>query len=59
MEEGRGVYRVLVRKPKGKRPLRRPRCRWEGNIKMDLQELGCGLWTESSWLRIGKGGGHL
>jgi hypothetical protein len=40
--EGRGVYRVLVGKPEGKRPLVRPRCRWEGNIKMDVQEVGCG-----------------
>jgi len=40
--EGRGVYRVLVRKPEGKRPLGRPRRRWEDNIKMDLQEVGCG-----------------
>jgi hypothetical protein len=40
--EGRGVYRVLVGKPKGKRPLVRPRRRWEDNIKMDLQEVGCG-----------------
>ena len=38
----RGVYRVLVGKPEGKRPLGRPRRRWEGNIKMDLQEVGCG-----------------
>ena len=36
------VYRVLVRKPEGKRPLGRPRRRWEDNIKMDLQEVGCG-----------------
>ena len=36
------MYRVLVGKPEGKRPLRRPRSRWEDNIKMDLQELGCG-----------------
>jgi len=42
MGEGRGVYRVLVGKPEGKRPLGRPRRRWEGNIKMDLQEVGCG-----------------
>jgi len=42
MEEGRGVYRVLVRKPEGKRPLGRHRRRWEDNIKMDLQEVGCG-----------------
>ena len=40
--ERRGVYRVLVGKPEGKRPLGRPRRRWEGNIKMDLQEVGCG-----------------
>ena len=38
----RGVYRVLVGKPEGKRPLGRPRRRWEDNIKMDLQEVGCG-----------------
>jgi hypothetical protein len=37
-----GVYRVLVGKPERKRPLGRPRHRWEGNIKMDLQEVGCG-----------------
>ena len=37
-----GVYRVLVRKPKRKRPLERPRRRWEGNMKMDLHEVGCG-----------------
>jgi len=41
MGERRGVYRVLVGKPGGKRPLGRPRCRWEDNIKMDLQEVGC------------------
>ena len=42
MEEGRGVYRVLVGKPEGKGPLGKPRHRWEVNIKMDLQEVGCG-----------------
>jgi len=42
MGEGRGVYRVLVGKPEGKRPLGRTRRRWENNIKMDLQEVGCG-----------------
>jgi len=42
MGEGRGVYRVLVGKPEGKRPLGRPRRRWEDNIKMDLQEVRCG-----------------
>jgi hypothetical protein len=40
--EGRGVYRVLVRKHEVKRPLGRPRCRGEDNIKKDLQEVGCG-----------------
>jgi hypothetical protein len=42
MGEGRGVYRVLVGKPEGKRPFGRPRCRWEDNFKMGLQETGCG-----------------
>jgi hypothetical protein len=48
MEEERGVHRVLVKKPEGKRPLGRPRRRWEDNIKMDLQEVGggCGDWME-------------
>ena len=48
MGEGRGVHRVLVGKPEGKRPLERPRRRWEDNIKMDLQEVGggCGDWIE-------------
>jgi hypothetical protein len=40
--EERGVYRVLVVKPEGKRPLGRPRRRWENNIRMDFQEVGCG-----------------
>jgi len=40
--EGSGVYRVLAGKPEGKRPLGRRRRRWEDNIKMDLQEVGCG-----------------
>jgi hypothetical protein len=38
--EGRGVYRILVERPEGKRPLGRPRCRWEDNIKLDLREIG-------------------
>ena len=42
MGEGRGVHRVLIGKPEGKRPLGRPRRRWEDNIKMDLQEAGGG-----------------
>jgi hypothetical protein len=42
MAEGRSVYNVLVGKPEGKRPLGRPRRRWEDNIKTDLQEMRCG-----------------
>ena len=42
MGEGRGMYRVLVGKPEGKRPLRRPRHRWKDNINMDLPKVGCG-----------------
>jgi hypothetical protein len=42
MGERRSVYRVLAGKPEGKKPLGRPRRRWEDNIKMDLQEVGCG-----------------
>ena len=59
MGERRGVYRGLVGKPEGKRPLGRPRLRWEDNIKMDLQEVDMGVWNGSSWRRIGTGGGHL
>jgi hypothetical protein len=55
MGEGRGVYRVLMGKPEGTRPLGRPRCRWEDNIKMDLQEVGSGgtYWIElaQDWYR--------
>jgi hypothetical protein len=43
MGEGRGTYRVVVGKPEGKRSLGRPRCRWYDNIKMVLQEVGCGV----------------
>ena len=48
MEEGRVVHKVSVGKPEGKRPLGRPKRRWEDNIKMDLQEVGrgCGDWME-------------
>ena len=53
MGERRGVYRVLVRRPKGKTPLGRPRRRWDDNIKMDIQEVGCG---GMDWLRIGTRG---
>jgi hypothetical protein len=48
MVEGRGLYRVMMGKPEGKRPMGRPRRRWEDNIKADLQEVGCGgmCWIE-------------
>jgi hypothetical protein len=51
MGEGIGVHRVLVGKPEGKRPLGRPRRRWEDNIKMDLQELRRG----GDWDGVGSG----
>jgi len=51
MEEDRGVHRVLVGKPEGKRPLGRARRRWEGNIKMDLQEVGGGL---GDWMELAQ-----
>jgi hypothetical protein len=57
--EGKGVYRVLVGKPEGKRTLERPRRIWEDNIKMDLQEVGCGGMIGLGWLRIETGGGHF
>jgi hypothetical protein len=55
----KNAYRVLVGKPDGKRPLGRPRLRWEDIIKMNFQKMGCGAWTGSIWIRIGTGGGHL
>ena len=56
--ERRGVYRVLVGKHEGKRPLGRPRRRWEDNIKMDLQEVGWeDAWTGLIWLEIGTSDG--
>jgi len=51
MGEGRGMYRVLVGKPEGKRPLGRPRHRWEDNVKMDLQEVGCG---SMDWINVAQ-----
>jgi hypothetical protein len=59
MGERRGVYWALVGILEGKILLGRPRRRWEDNIKMDLQELGCGVYTGSSWLRIRTSSGHL
>jgi hypothetical protein len=55
MEEGRGVYRVLVGRPEGKRPLGRPTRRWEDNIKMDLMEIGI---EEANWIRVAKDRGQ-
>jgi hypothetical protein len=49
MGEGRGVYRVLVWRPEGKRPLGRPRRRWVNNIKMDLREIGI---DGANWIRL-------
>jgi hypothetical protein len=52
MGEGRNVYRVLVGKPEGKRALGRPRRRWEDGLRMDLREIGLGVWSGFTWLRI-------
>ena len=57
--ERRGAYRVFVGQPEGRRLLERPRRRWKNNIKMDLYEVGCEVWTGLIWLRIGTGGGLL
>ena len=53
MEISRNTYRVLVGKPEGKRPLWRPRRRWEDNIKMDLREVGC---DPRDWIALAYGG---
>jgi hypothetical protein len=51
MGERRGVYRILVGKPEGKRPLGRPRRKWEDNIKVDLLEVGCG---DMDWFELAQ-----
>jgi len=51
MGEKRGAYRFLVGKPEGKRPLGRPRHRWEENIKLDLQEVGC---RGMNWIELAQ-----
>jgi hypothetical protein len=51
MGEGRGAYRILVGRPEGRRPLRRPRRRWEDNIKIDLQEVG---WGGIDWIDMAQ-----
>jgi hypothetical protein len=56
--ERRVVHRDLVGNPEGKRPLGRPRPRWEDNIKI-VRKWDVGAWTGSNWLKIGTGGGHL
>jgi len=48
---GKAFFRVLVGKPEGKRPLGRPKHRWEDNIKMDLQEVGCG---SMDWIKLAQ-----
>jgi hypothetical protein len=53
------MYKVLVGKPEGKRPLGRPRRRWEVEIRMDLREIGLGVWIGFGWLRRGTDGGLL
>jgi len=59
MGEERGVYRVLVGKPEGRRPLGRHRRRWVDNIIKDLQEVSVGIWTGLGWPRIETGGGRF
>jgi hypothetical protein len=51
MGEGRGVYRVLVGRHEGKRPLGRPRCRWEDNIKLDIREIGI---NGANWIQLAQ-----
>jgi hypothetical protein len=54
-----GIYRVLLGKPEGKRPLGRLRRGWQDNIKMNFQEVDVEAWAGSNWLRIGTWGEHL
>jgi hypothetical protein len=56
MGDKRNAYRILVGTPEGKRPLGRPRCRWEDNIKIYLSKIGRVVWTGSIWHRIGTRG---
>jgi hypothetical protein len=57
--EERKLYKVLVGKPDRKRPLARPTRMWEDGIRMDLREIGLGVWIGFDWLRIETGGGLL
>jgi hypothetical protein len=54
MGEGIGMYRVLVEKPGRKRPMGRPWHRWENNIKMNLQGMGCGGWGGTDWIKLAQ-----
>jgi hypothetical protein len=53
------MYKVLLKMPEGKRPLGRPRRRWEDGSRMDLREIGLGVWIGFDWLRIRTSGGLL
>jgi hypothetical protein len=53
------VFVKYLHRPEGKRPLERPRRRWEDGIRMDLRETGLGVWIGLNWLRTGTGGGLL
>jgi hypothetical protein len=53
------LYKVLVGKPEGKRPLGRPKRRWEDGIRMDLRKTDWRVWIGFDWLRTGTGGGLL
>jgi hypothetical protein len=59
MGEGRNVYRVLVGKPEEKRPLERPRCRWEDGSEWTFGRGAGGMWSGFTWLRIGIAAGLL
>jgi hypothetical protein len=59
MGEGRKLYSVWVGKPEGKRPLERPRRRLKDGIRMDLREIGWGVWNGFTCSRVGTGGGLL
>jgi len=55
----RDIYRFLLQKPEGKRPLGRPRCRWGIILRWIFRKWDVGAWTRPMWLRIGTGGWHV
>jgi hypothetical protein len=59
MKDRNSAHRVLMGRPEGNRQFGRPRLRWEDNMKMDLQEVECGVWIGSICVRIEIGGRHL